>query len=159
MATAIFTTSGSNAGIGFAVPSDLIKPEARRIVRLDQQRLRPSAFLGVQIVKCRPAAGADDPKHRPARVARGNWVARVEPNSPAALAGVAGLEIDGSTGRVAYGDAIIAVGGNAVRDFAELQTEIDRRRVGEQVQVTLEDREGNRRVVYLTLTDARTRLH
>jgi S1-C subfamily serine protease len=156
MNTAIVTTSGSNAGIGFAVPADLIQPEVQRIVRSDQQRLRPSVFLGVQIVKCRSASGLDKTKSG-VTLAQRPWVVKVEPNSPAANAGVAGLEVDESTGRVTYGDAIVAIGGNVVRDFAEIQAELDRRRVGEQIQLTLEDKEGNRRVVYLTLSDTNCR--
>jgi 2-alkenal reductase len=152
MNTAIVTTSGSNAGIGFAVSADLIQPEVQRIIRSDKQSMRPSAFLGVQIVKCRPA-----PNTSRVVLARNPWVAKVAPNSPAAKAGVVGLKVDEATGRVAYGDAIVAVGGNAVRDYAEIQAELDRCRVGEQIQLTLESKEGNRRVVYLALTDARSR--
>jgi S1-C subfamily serine protease len=148
MNTAIVTTSGSSAGIGFAVPSDLIQPAVRRIVRADRQRLRPTPFLGVRIVKC-PAA-----PNSTSILASKNWIARVDRGSPAAEAEMRSLRIDGATGRVEYGDAVVAIGGNSVHTFAELQAEIDRRKVGEQVQVTLEDRQGNRRVVYLTLTDA-----
>jgi S1-C subfamily serine protease len=148
MNTAIFTTSGSSAGIGFAVPSDLIQPAVRRIVRADRQRLRPTPYLGVQIVRC-PAA-----PNSTSILASKNWIARVQRGSPAAEAEMRSLRIDGSTGRVEYGDAVVAIGGNSVPTFAELQAEIDRRKVGEQVQVTLEDQQGNRRVVYLTLTDA-----
>lgn len=148
MNTAIFTTSGSSAGIGFAVPSDLIQPAVRKIVRADQKRLRPTPYLGVQIVKCPATPNATS------ALASKNWIARVERGSPAAAAEMRGLRIDEATGRVEYGDAVVAIGGNSVPTFADLQAEIDRRKVGEQVQVTLEDRLGNRRVVYLTLTDA-----
>jgi S1-C subfamily serine protease len=156
MNTAIYTTSGSSAGIGFAVPSDLIQPAVRRIVRADQQRLRPTAFLGVQIVKCLASSlPSKDKNFTSTTMASKNWIARVERGSPAAAAEMRSLRIDDATGRVQYGDAIVAIGGNSVETFAELQAEIDRRKVGEQVQVTLEDRLGNRRVVYLSLADAR----
>merc|ERR1712137_532062 len=51
--TAIITTSGSSAGIGFAVPSDQIQPVVQRILQKDQieNGVRPNmGWLGISVV-------------------------------------------------------------------------------------------------------------
>ena len=90
------------------------------------------------------------------RLAQGdkNWILNVAAGSPADQVGMKGITIKKETASVSYGDAIVAVGGNTVSDFADLQNELGQRKVGEQVAVTLEDGEtGERRVVYLFLTE------
>jgi S1-C subfamily serine protease len=79
-----------------------------------------------------------------------NWVAAVEADSPANEAGVRPIQLLES-GVIRWGDAIVAVGGKEVATFVELRAELDVRIKGEQVALTLEDSEGERRVVYVTL--------
>ena len=143
--TAIISTSGSNAGIGFAVPSDQIRPAVDRIVRQDRINAgeRPNqGWLGVSIVD----QGKSD-----SVVSQKNWVVKVDPESPADEAGIRPLRILES-GVVRFGDAIVAVGGNEVKDNNELRREWEVRVQGEQIAVTLEDSNGERRVVYVVLT-------
>lgn len=139
--TAIVTTSGSNAGIGFAIPSDKVKPVVHDMIRADRAKrgVRPNAgYLGIGIVK----AALKKP---------GNWILTVDPDSPAAEAGLKALQILPS-GKILYGDAVVAVAGNFVATFDDLTKEIEKRVEGEELSLTLEDGvTGERRVVYIKL--------
>mmetsp|Transcript_15903 Transcript_15903/g.36818 ORF Transcript_15903/g.36818 Transcript_15903/m.36818 type:complete len:506 (+) Transcript_15903:52-1569(+) len=161
--TAIITTSGSSAGIGFAIPSDQIRPVVERILQKDriENGLRPNqGWLGISVVRQEvtiPEANASASSSvngtncTMTNLAKTkNWVAEVVRNSPAESAGIAPLVLS-SNGSVEYGDAIVAVGGNEVADFEELRTELEKCVVGEQIAITLQDAEDKRRVVYATL--------
>jgi S1-C subfamily serine protease len=140
--TAILSTSGSFSGIGFAVPSDQIRPFVQETVRQD----RSTAFLGVRMVK------QQSPDTNTTLMSQ-NWIATVQPNSPADQAGMQGMSVDNDAA-VQYGDAIVAIGGNNVPDYESLVRELDRCVPGEQISVTLQDgTTGERRVVYLTLVE------
>jgi S1-C subfamily serine protease len=152
--TAIVTTSGSNAGIGFAIPSLAVAPTVAAMIRRDVAQSAPErkrrGWLGVSIWKRQPADGRDQP----------NWVAAVSPNSPAARAGIQTLQIgtaslddDPNNAIVVhYGNAIVTVGGEATISYTALQTILDRCVVGEHLALTLFNGvTRQRRVVYVTL--------
>ena len=80
-----------------------------------------------------------------------NWVTEVERKSPAYDAGIRPLVIT-QNGTIEYGDAIVAVGGNEVANFEELQMQLENRVVGEQVALTVQNADNERRVVYVTLS-------
>jgi serine protease Do len=144
--TAIITTSGSNVGIGFAVPADQLKPIVNRMIRQDRVKngKRPDkGWLGVSII-------AKQNRTSSTLLSKKTWVVAVEANSPANEAGIRPIQLLES-GVIQWGDAIVAVGGNEVATFDELQAELEDRVKGEQVALTLEDSEGERRVVYVTL--------
>ena len=158
--TAIVSTSGSNAGIGFDVPSDQVQPIVQKIILNDRSTTATSrgatqGYLGISIVEQQ----SQQPQ-QPQQTSEGssilrllsqkNWIAKVEPDSPAARAGIQSLRIL-DNGTVLYGDAIVAIGGNTVANFAELQEDLKSRVVGENVAVTLENAQGERRVVYIQL--------
>jgi S1-C subfamily serine protease len=151
--TAILSTSGSNAGIGFAVSSDSVKDMIQTWIRNDlrmnsQSKTRKTRpWLGIHILaRSNRSDGTTVAEELPLLV-----VSRIEPDAPAAAAGVRALQI--SNGTVQYGDAIVAFNGKLVESYEDLQTEFDRCVVGEQINLTLQDlRTGTRRVVYLTLT-------
>jgi S1-C subfamily serine protease len=143
--TAIISTSGSNAGIGFAVPSDQLRPVVDRIIRQDRIKSgeRPNqGWLGVSIV--------NHPEWVNSTISQKNWVTLVETDSPAAKVGIRSLQINES-GIVVFGDAIVVVGGNEVATFEELQSVLQKCVQGEQLNLTLEDVGGDRRVVYVVL--------
>lgn len=132
--TAIVSTTGSNAGIGFAISSDHVEPVVREMIRNDNVR---AAWLGISILK---------ESKGPQQLIVGS----VEPGSPAARAGVRGILITQTETR--YGDAIVAVGGNLVETFDGFQKETSRVVGGEQLTLTVEDiPTKDRRVVYLKL--------
>jgi len=85
-----------------------------------------------------------------------NWISKVERKSPAAEAGMRAMRVFEQDASVTYGDAIVAVGGNDVSTFVDLESELNKRVPGEQIQITLEDKQGERRVVYLTLAERPT---
>jgi S1-C subfamily serine protease len=76
----------------------------------------------------------------------------VEPDSPAGRAGIVPIRIL-ETGVVELGDAIVAVAGNDVSTWEELQNQLKDRVTGENVALTLENANGQRRVVYVVLED------
>jgi S1-C subfamily serine protease len=137
--TAIVTTSGSNAGIGFAIPSDEVEPVVRNMIRQDRLHERKLGWLGVSIVKSNTSDKL-----------KGNWVTCIQPNSPASGAGIQPIQLS-EDGRLGSGDCIVAIGGNSLDDFNDLRAELEKRVQGEELAVTLEDTQGERRVVYLKL--------
>ena len=142
--TAIITTSGSNAGIGFAVPSDQLKPVVERIIRQDRVKNgeRPNqGYLGLSII---------DQEGKNSKLAQKNWVATVQRDSPAQEADIRPVRIL-ETGVIEWGDCVVAIGGNDVETYDELQAELRERIQGEQVTITLENIKGERRVVYVVL--------
>jgi S1-C subfamily serine protease len=140
--TAIVTTSGSNAGIGFAIPSDKVMPVVTDMIRTDRasRGLRPNAgYVGVGIVK----SALNKP---------GNWILTVDSQSPAAAAGLRPLQMMQS-GRILYGDAIVAVGGTFVTTYDDLVKQLNSRVQGEELPLTVQDGETDeRRVVYIKLS-------
>jgi S1-C subfamily serine protease len=144
--TAIITTSGSNAGIGFAVPADQLTLVVDRIIREDQilGGKRPDkGWLGITVVSQKGSNSTLFEK---------NWVTRVEKGSPAEEAGVRPIRIVDKAS-LEWGDAVVNVGGNEVTTYEELQAQIIDRVKGEQVALTLENAAGEKRVVYITLRE------
>ena len=101
---------------------------------------RGKGWLGISIVE----------QNGENKLSEKNWVAKVEANSPAEKAEIKALKVL-ENGTVEYGDAIVAIGGNEVATFVELQEQLKRCVVGEKLAVTVEDAAGERRVVYIQL--------
>jgi S1-C subfamily serine protease len=125
--TAIFSPSGAFAGIGFAVPVDTVNRVVPRLIA-EGRYLRPA--LGIAV----------DEQMNQALSARlgveGVFVLRVEPNSPAARAGLEPARV-GRDGAVQPGDVVLALGGRPVRRVADLLDALDRLRPGEEVALTV----------------------
>jgi len=134
----IFSSTGSSAGIGFAVPVSVV----RRIVPQIIEHGRPiRAGLGILRI--------------PDNLARANGidgivVEAVMKGSPADKAGIIGLQRT-PTGR-ALGDVITAIDGTSVRTWNELFTALDGKMPGDLVTVTL-SRNGAARSLQITLAD------
>jgi len=133
--TAIQSTSGSSAGIGFAVPVDTVNRVVPQLIS-HGQTARPD--LGFEILSPSYANYFGAPK--------GVIILRVRPDSAAERAGLQGLQRSGR--RYLLGDVILSANGKAVKtadallDIAEnepmgatLKLEIDRK--GSRVQVPL----------------------
>lgn len=164
--TMIISTSGSNAGIGFAVPVDVIWGVVMDLIEDDrvEERLKnrdgtsvgkKRGWLGLKIVLDQSLGNAllqrmgmqgvdNDEK------VTGVFVMSVDDKSPAFDAGIVPLSM-GDYFKVKIGDRIVAVNGNSIRTSADLKKEIKDRTVGEQINMTMEDSSGERRVVYITL--------
>jgi serine protease Do len=116
--TAIYSPSGGSVGIGFAIPSKLAKPvidELRQKGRIDR------GWLGVQIQEVTPeiAQSLGMPKEK------GALVARIEPNSPAAKAGLK------------TGDVVVGVNGTSVDRLKDLPRLVAEQPAGQKVDLAI----------------------
>jgi 2-alkenal reductase len=134
--TAIFSPSGASAGIGFAIPVDVVNRVVPELIRSGRM---PNPGIGI-------IAGAE------AAAARlgieGVVVLRTLRGSPAAQAGIRG--IDPATGEL--GDVIVAVEGKPVRRLSDLTAALERAGVGKPVRLTIE-RGGRTATVSVTVAD------
>ncbi|CAJ1937608.1 unnamed protein product [Cylindrotheca closterium] len=149
--TAIITTSGSNAGIGFAVPADQLKPVVEEIIRADRVAKgfkKDRGYLGISVLKQTIGDGGEGDKS--ATRVYCNVITSVDPGSPAEQAGLMPIKVR-PNGTVEYGDCILAVSGKEVSSLQELQNELDSRVRGEKISLTVQDWFGEKRVVYVTL--------
>ena len=123
MNSAIFSPSGAFAGIGFAVPIDMINRVVPDLIAYGYYR-RPS--LGIR---------ADDALS--ARLlaelgVQGVLVLKVVPGSAADLAGLRGTEIT-RNGDLILGDIILAIGDQLVDSVAALVDALENHQIGDQV--------------------------
>jgi 2-alkenal reductase len=120
--TAIFSPTGTNTGIGFAIPIDSVN---RIVPQLISQGRVPTPGIGI--------VAADEMVS--ARVGvQGIVIVRIVPGSPADRAGLQGL--DARTGEL--GDVIVEVNGNTVRRLPDLTEALERIGVGNPVELTVE---------------------
>lgn len=133
--TAIFSPSGGSVGIGFAIPSNLVKTV---VAQLRETGRVERGYLGVSSQPVgRPMAdalGLTD--------ARGALVAGVEKGTPADAAGVRA------------GDVIVAVDGAAVRDPRELARAVAALKPGARAELRVR-RDGGEQVLTATVAELR----
>jgi 2-alkenal reductase len=119
--TAIFSPSGSNAGIGFAIPVDVVNRIVPELIRNGRV---PAPGIGI-------VAGSETIATRLG--VEGVIVVRTIPGSPAARAGLQGVNT--STGEL--GDVIVAANGKPVRGLADLAEQVEQIGVGKPIELTL----------------------
>jgi serine protease Do len=114
--SAIYSPSGGNVGIGFAIPAEEARPIVMQLMK--GQRIR-RGYLGVQIQTLSEdiAAGLNLPKDR------GAIIARVEPGGPAAKAGLQ------------QGDVVVRVNNQEVTPDASLSFLVAQQPVGARVPI------------------------
>jgi 2-alkenal reductase len=120
--TAIFSPSGASAGIGFAIPVDVVNRVVPQLIRNGRM-----PHPGIGIIAAQEAAAAR-------AGIEGIVVLRTLRGSPAAEAGLRG--VNPNTG--AIGDVIVGVNGRPVRRLSDLTQELERAGVGQPVQLTIE---------------------
>jgi serine protease Do len=129
--TAIFSPSGGSVGVAFDIPADTVK---LIIQQLKDKGHVTRGWIGVQIQPVTPtiaeAIGLKTPE--------GALVAQVEPNSPAAKAGIE------------TGDVITSVNGEVVKDSRDLATKIATMRPGTATNVSV-FRNGQEKTITVTL--------
>src|SRR5581483_1716345 len=135
----IATPSGGNVGIGFAIPVDTVNSVVTELIQRGRL-LEPDA--GVKLV--------DQRRLRRAGFPYGVMIREVDPDGPAAKAGLRGLGRDPDTGDVTPGDLIVAVDGQDVTSNADFARLIRDHKVGDKVKLTVE-RDDKRFDVELTL--------
>lgn len=139
MNTAIYSPSGTSAGIGFAIPVDTI---GRLVPQLITSGRASVAGIGIQN---HPAL---DRYARQAGI-EGIVVYGVAEGSPAAKAGLEGIRAVRGR-RITPGDIIVAAEGKPVRSYEQLLDAFDR--VGEGHEITLTVvRDGTQRQVHVTV--------
>src|SRR3954447_4448201 len=119
--TAIYSPSGSNAGIGFAIPVDIVNRIVPELIRNGRV---PTPGIGI-------VTGDEAVATRLG--VEGVVIVRTAPNSPAEKAGLRGVNT--STG--ALGDVIVGANERQVRRLADLTDEIEQVGVGKTVNLTL----------------------
>jgi len=124
MNTMIFSRSGSSAGIGFAVPVSSI---ARVVPQLIKSGKADQIGIGVVV----------DPEQRLERNygIRGVLVLRVSEAGPAAKAGLRGTTL--TRRGVSFGDVITGIGSEAINDYDDLYTILDRHQPGDKVKLSI----------------------
>jgi 2-alkenal reductase len=119
--TAIFSPSGAYAGIGFAIPVDVVNRVVPELIRTGRV---PTPGIGI--------LAADEADATRLGVS-GIIVAQVIPGLPAERAGVRG--VDRASGEI--GDVIVAVNGNPVHRLADLTDVLERVGIERKVMLTL----------------------
>ena len=125
--TAIFSPSGGNVGIGFAIPAEQAQPVIQALMRGGRVR---RGYLGVQIQQITPDIAESLGLERN----RGELIASVEPDGAAARAGIR------------QGDVVVAVGGEPVSPDATLSYLVSNSPIGSRVPIEL-IRNGRRQTV------------
>lgn len=122
--TAIYSNSGSSAGVGFAVPADDIARIVPQIIKNGRVVL---SGIGIQRVEPSIAQRLG--------VNKGILIADVIPKTPAALAGLRGTGRD-HLGRIHLGDIIVALNGHPVKNYDALYNLFTDIKVGEKITLT-----------------------
>jgi 2-alkenal reductase len=132
--TAIFSPSGANTGIGFAIPVDVVNRVVPELIRDGRV---PTPGVGI--------LAADETIATQLGVT-GVIVAGVVPGSPADRAGLQGMD------RMGIGDVIVAAEGEPVRHLSDLTDRLEKAGVGGSVELTVE-RDGRTRTVEVGIVD------
>src|SRR5262249_25918118 len=125
--TAIESPTGAYVGIGFAIPVDTVNVVATELIRTGRKD-QPTPWLGLRVLDQRDAARLGG--------RRGVPVGEVEPDGPAARAGIRPLRRT-PDGDFELGDVIIEVNSQPVRNHTEFIREVNRLKVGGTAKLTL----------------------
>ena len=139
--TAIFSPSGAYAGIGFAIPADIVDwvvPDLIEHGRL----MRP--VLGVELASAQIESRLG---------IEGALVLDVVEGSGAQQAGIRPTVRD-RRGAIVLGDLIVAVDGEPIKSSSDLILALERRRVGDTVKLTVV-RDDRKRTLEVTLQASR----
>ena len=133
--SAIISGSGASAGIGFAIPVDVVNRIATQLIRTGRV---PVPGIGIVASKESEATslGID-----------GVIIVRTLPGSPAVKAG-----LEGATANGVIRDVITEADGKPIHSMSELVSTIEDAGVGNQVSLTVK-RDGQTRTVDVTVAD------
>lgn len=116
--TAIIAPSGGSVGIGFAIPSNMVKSLTKQLSDYGEVRRGLLGIKGSELT-------SDIAKAFDINVEKGAFVSEVIPNSAAAVAGIKA------------GDVIVSINGKPIASFAELRAKIATIGAGTQVELGL----------------------
>jgi 2-alkenal reductase len=138
--TAIISPSGSNAGIGFAIPVDTVNRVVPELIRNGRV-----STPGIGIVAADEAVGAP-------LGTEGVVVMGTAPGSPAERAGIRGVDL--ASGNL--GDIITAAEGKPVQRLSDLTDELDQIGAGKSVRISLKNGSETRDVTVEVVDIGRT---
>ncbi len=121
--TAIYSPSGGSAGIGFAVPVDVVNRVVPEIIRYGRV-IRPGLGITVANDMITHRFGLD-----------GVLIINIMPKSTAENAGLQGTQQVG--GDIIFGDIITAIDQQKVSNTDDLRNILDRYKVGDEVSLTV----------------------
>ncbi len=140
--TAIISPTRASAGIGFAIPVDIV---VRLVPQLIQHGRPIQPGIGLSLL-------SDDRARRIGVDGVAVW--QVADGGPADRAGIKGVRVSRSGRRYVLGDVIVAVDGEPVRTGGDLLDLFEDRGVGKKATITL-DSDGERRDVEVELIRVR----
>jgi S1-C subfamily serine protease len=134
--TAIISPSGSNAGIGFAIPIDVVNRVVPQLIRDGRV---PTPGIGIVAVSEQTATrlGVD-----------GIPILRTLPGSPAERAGLRGVDRRTST----LGDIIVSANNKPVQRLSDLTDELDETGIGHDVKLGIM-RDNRRETINVAVVD------
>lgn len=138
MNTMIFSTSGSSAGLGFAVPVDTIKMIVPDLIKYGKV-IRPGIGIGILPEAYKTRYGIE----------KGIVISHLDENGPAAKAGLRGITQD-RYGRFYIGDIILSVNGQEVNNLDDIYYTIEKYKIGDTVTIKYQ-REGQIKEVKVVL--------
>ncbi|MBP2846754.1 serine endoprotease DegP [Dickeya oryzae] len=116
--TAILAPGGGNIGIGFAIPSNIVKNLVNQIVEYGEVKRGELGILGTEL-------NSDIAKAMKVDAQRGAFVSQVQPNSAAAKAGIKA------------GDVVVSMNGKTISSFSALRAQIGSLPVGSKLTLGL----------------------
>jgi 2-alkenal reductase len=134
--TAILSPSGTSAGVGFAIPVDIVNRVVPELIRTGRV---PTPGIGIVAANESVATRLG---------AEGVVIVRVAPGSPAERAGLRGVDL--ATGTI--GDVIVEANGNRVRRLSDLTDVLEKTKINDTVSLTVL-RDGSRRTISVGVVD------
>ena len=119
--TAIISPSGSSAGIGFAIPADIVN---RVVPELIKNGRVPTPGIGIVAASEAVATRLG---------VEGVIIVRTAPGSPAERAGIRGVDL----GSGALGDVIVQADGKPVHRLSDLTDQIEQVGAGKSIRISL----------------------
>ncbi|GIL78369.1 hypothetical protein Vretimale_7717 [Volvox reticuliferus] len=123
--TAIYSPTGANNGVGFAIPVDIVKSSVGQIIQYGKVT-RP--MLGISF--------APDMSSEALGIKAGILVLSAREGGPAWKAGLKGSTRD-EYGRLVLGDIITAVNGVKIKSSSDLYRVLDKAQVGDTLRITV----------------------
>jgi S1-C subfamily serine protease len=123
MNTMIFSTSGSSAGLGFAVPVDTISRIAPQLIKHGKV-IRPGLGVGIMDEMARERYIGD----------KGAAITFIDEDGSAYKAGLRGMRKD-RYGRIFPGDVILRIAGKEVNNRDDVYLSLDKFNIGDKVEI------------------------